>query len=150
MRALRNILGIVGLAVLGVTGCEQKQPSPVVQQAPIISNTVNVLTGRIIKVQPSFFSYINRYSYGMASNHEFEYVLVEGEYGELHTLVYPVSQAIIERRAEIKYKKLNQGKISVTDFIDMYINPQCWTDDNFTINADGIIEKNGITYSGGF
>ena len=47
-------------------------------------------------------------------------------------------------------EKLNQGKISVTDFIDMYINPQCWTDDNFTINADGIIEKNGITYSGGF
>ena len=150
MRALRNILGIVGLAVLGVTGCEQKQPSPVVQQAPIISNTVNVLTGRIIKVQPSFFAFGFGTNLIRAADHEFEYVLVEGEYGELHTLVYPVSQAIIERRAEIKYKKLNQGKVSVNNFIDMYINPQCWTDDNFTINADGIIEKNGITYSGGF
>lgn len=143
--------------MLSLAGCEEPQP-----QKPNLSDEYNKpavtekteafsqLEGRIVKVQPSQISFIGEW-YGAnggrtAAGHEFEYVLVEDANKKLHTLIYPYSKAIIEREATLKFRSLPSGTIDTETFIDHFLKQEYFTDDNFVIEAEGTIVKDGITY----
>lgn len=149
-----------GLAALiigasAVTGCMPSSPGKLSGEygsKPEMNQSieqVSELEGKILKVQPSNFTYIRwrGSNCSTSSNHEFEYVIVQDKNGVNHTLIYPYSKAILEGDATVKYRSLNSGMIDVETFIDNFIIQEYDTDDNFTIEAEGIITKDGIKYN---
>jgi hypothetical protein len=145
---------VAGLAI-GMAGCHD--PAPTKQllydssvYAQVSETRLQALEGRIVKVQPGEISFIG-YKYDLyggrtAAGHEFEYVMVETQDGKLHTLIYPYTMAIIEKNAVINFNPISGGVIDTKTFIDNFINDDFITDDNVSINAEGIIAPNGITY----
>ncbi|MBM3200577.1 hypothetical protein FJZ53_06580 [Candidatus Woesearchaeota archaeon] len=137
-----------------LTGCFPSTPgkhSGEYNSKPEITQSVeqiSELEGKIIKVQPSNLTYVRwrGSNTSTASNHEFEYVIVQDKNGTKHTLIYPYSKAILETEATLKYRSLNSGGIDVETFIDNFIVQEYDTDDNFVIEAEGIITKDGIKY----
>jgi hypothetical protein len=123
------------------------QPAPKVQE----------MEGKIEKVQPGHVSYVgvwdtynngcdNGYGARSSSNHEFEYVFMTTEDGKHHVLVFPYSRGIMEHKAQVKFRELPNGRISVDDFIKAYMSPNYYTDDHFDITAEGVITGDGIQY----
>ncbi len=166
MKTLQKIFGIGALALL--SGCEPKleverlrdgyQTEQVkiaeAVQTPLLmkyTGEAKKLEGRIVKVQPSQFSiYRGDGNTARAVSHEFEYVIIEDKEGKPRTFIYPYSKAILEKPAMVKFRPLEIGGIDVESFIDAYIAGSIlnWreTDDNFFIEAEGIIVKDGIQY----
>ena len=73
----------------------------------------------------------------------------------MHTLIYPYSKAILERNAVIEFRPLEDHSLdkwpskcdfSVKNFIDVFLDPIFFTYNNFPIEAEGIITRDGITY----
>jgi hypothetical protein len=65
----------------------------------------------------------------------------------IHTLVYPYSKAIMEGNAKIRYRPVNGEGVDAEKFIDLFLNPKYFTDDNFQIETQGFIVKDGINYT---
>ncbi len=109
------------------------------------------LVGRIVKVQPSQFSYVNeKENKTYAASREFIYVMVEDVNQVLHTFIYPHSKAIIERDATITYRPLFE-RVSADDFVRAFIRGYSWehfqaSPGQTTIEAEGIILPKGIQY----
>ncbi len=156
MNKLQKVLGIGSLFSV-VYGCGEpgdlakeyvEKPVPV-EELPLTEKdltTTSTLEGRIIKVQPSSISFNNGSGDGRtASNHEIEYVLVENSEG-LHTLIYPFSKAILERDARLTFRPLNQRMIDVETFVHRFLNTDYSTSDNFFLESEGIITRDGIHY----
>lgn len=152
MRSIRNI-GICAL----LAGCTEEGPmkkeytQPLESAAPIVlehfSQSEKTLEGRITKVQPSHFSFRSGSgSEATTASHAFEYIILEDAAGRNHVLVYPFSKAVIESPATIVYRPLTGNSIDVKNFIGLFISPDFATDDNFLIEAAGIITKDGIHY----
>jgi len=143
---LNQMLGIGALS-LALAGCDPPAVHEYRQQAETapgtLEDTVRSLSGTIVKVQPSSVSYQVRNGSG---SHEFEYVMVEDDHGQLHTLVYPCSKAIVERPATIQYRRLSSGSMDAANFVQNYVNACRVTDDNILIEAEGIITGDGIKY----
>ncbi len=115
------------------------------------------ITGKIVRVQPSHLSYNetwgtnpggaqNPWGSRISATHEFIYVIVRGADEKLHTLVYPYSSAIPEGDATITFRPLEGGMIDADEFIDKFLNPEFFTNDNFGIRTKGFIVDGGITY----
>lgn len=154
--------GLVGIVLAGLVatgGCSKSDQTNNLAGEYAMGSAVNQntetfsrLEGKILKVQPSQLSYVggddNRiYGSNISANHEFEYVAVKGLDGKMHTLIYPYSKSILEGNAVIKYRPLNSGRIDAETFIDTFLNKGYFTDDNFTIEAEGIITAGGIQYN---
>ncbi len=155
MKTLQNVLG-AGILGMALSSCEpvEKPRNFSDEYRPKITQAVekkeesfSSLEGKIVKVQSSHLPYTWESGYrGFGSSHPFEYVMVEDREGKVHTLIYPYSKAILERSAAVKYRPLELGVINVNTFIDQYINAEFFTDNNFFLEAEGIIMKNGIQY----
>jgi len=154
---LAGTLALTGLSF--VAGCGKEQPTQPTARDEYFNQFSTLqqtekqsqLEGKIVKVQPSHLSFGKSYhTYGynivISSNHEFEYVMVEGKDGKLTTLIYPYSKAILERDATINYKPLPSKSIQSWEFISEFMSRKYVTDDNFVIKADGIITADGIKY----
>ena len=151
MKVSQKMKAAAGLAALvlgmgALAGCDNKPAAGSSNQAAVQERTLE-LEGRIVKVQPSAVTYIGENTFaGRASNHEFEYVMVKGKGNDVHTLIYPHSKAILEADASITYKPIEQGRIEAKDFVTGFVTSCYGTDDNFTIEAEGIITRDGIRY----
>ncbi len=159
MSNLGKSLGI-GAIVLALSGCA-KTPPPQPQhrygytsgQTTSSSQTSpneSSIYGTITDVQPGnlayyFFTGSGHSQDSRSVNHQFEYVVVNDQQGKSHVLLYPFSKGIPKGQATISYRPLNQG-ITVNQFVDDFINPCLDADENFLIEAEGIILPNGIAY----
>ncbi|MFH1211160.1 MAG: hypothetical protein V1645_04585 [archaeon] len=145
---------ITGMMLLALYGCGDKKPKNVSEdyvKKPQISeeNTqISELEGRIIKTKTSRLTFSKESSREARSpsQHEFEYVVIEDKEGGIHTLMYPYSMPILKRNAKIKYKILPNKVLDGRAFVDMFINNSYSIDDMIVIEAEGIIQKDGIEY----
>ncbi len=161
------IAGLAALTIAGASCCNQIKakespfmdvPSQAALQAESYGDhfsngyTKN-LVGKIVKVQPSEFSYFHGMGdRSIAANHEFEYVMLEDENGLVHTLIYPQSKAILEREANIYFRPLKDKKISAKDLVENYVVKNGGlnlysAEDNFQVETEGIIVDGGIIYN---
>ena len=95
---INKLLGIGLIATLGLISCGQRKLAETdlkkLYIPSIVSNTdlgIELqLRGRIIKVQPSriSFSDIDNSNNFRDQSHEFEYVFVDDEYGDMSLLIY--------------------------------------------------------------
>ncbi|MBS3140665.1 hypothetical protein J4405_00805 [Candidatus Woesearchaeota archaeon] len=155
---INKLLGIGLIATLGLISCGQRKLAETdlkkLYIPSIVSNTdlgIELqLRGRIIKVQPSriSFSDIDNSNNFRDQSHEFEYVFVDDEYGDMSLLIYPYSKGILERGATIRYRAMIPPKISSLAFIKTYVSPNIQIPETSVINieADGIIVPGGISY----
>lgn len=155
MKMMKKLFGI-GTLVLSLPGCEPPKEKvnfadtykpKIVQQVERAEQTTSQLEGKIVKVQPSSLSYRvpSSLSYRVG-NHEFEYVIMKDEEGRTRTLIYPYSKAILEGDAIIQYRELPLRVISTRDFVHAYINERYNPDNDFFLETDGFIVKDGIKY----
>jgi hypothetical protein len=160
MKSIKRALGI-GAIVLALAGCDnsgqQKVPdhSSEYRTNPPAENveTVREIEGVITKVTPGEITYAygiiaggGRYQNATAANHQIEFVQVQTEDRTNHVLVYPFCKFIPEGKARLKFRPLQGGKTDVGTLVSQYISQQYSTDDNFDIEAEGIICGSGITY----
>ena len=57
-----------------------------------------------------------------------------------------IGKLSLKKEATIRYRILNSGAIDAETFIDTFLMKDYFTDDNVTIEAEGIITKDGIKY----
>lgn len=146
-------LGALALGIGLTAGCTNSTPGTLANEysaKPEMTQNmeqISELEGKILKVQPSTISFTKWLGNATtASNHEFEYMIVESKDKKIHTLIYPYSKAILEREATIKYRPLSSGMIDSETFIDTFLIKEYYTNDNIVIEAEGIITKDGIRY----
>jgi hypothetical protein len=79
--------------------------------------------------------------------HDYEIIAIQQPDGE-KVLIYPYTKFIFKRTAKISYKTLPTGRITSEQFCKLYIANELFAGpDNYEIEADGIITKDGIQYS---
>lgn len=158
MNGLRRALGL-GCLLAAFSSCDDlfnqpKKLSPEYNKHSVQSTDNETLTstetktleGRVVKVQPSSIPFSKGMAQAVyAANHEFEYVIVEVADGQLHTLIFPYSKAILEREATITYRPLKSGGIDTKTFVATFLE-QSDPIGNFPIQAEGIITADGIKY----
>jgi hypothetical protein len=162
---MKGKTALIWTLVLALAGCGAEKKADIENVAkrynPTIENRINrlevvelspQLEGRIVKVQPSSISYSGAwdgriYGSNISANHEFEYVMVEGKDGKVHTFIYPYSKAILERNATVRFKSLEGGAIDSETFIDRFLKKEYFTDDNVLLEAEGVIIPGGINYN---
>ena len=179
MKSLKQKLttAFLGASLLGIIGCEKQQTLELEpfnnlkyqrdsynqhkRELKEISDEA-IFKGKIVKVQPSHFSYYLGYKgfstvylvdSSVSDSHEFIYVIGEDNNKGLHTLIYPQSEAILEREAEIKYEPLKLGGLTTREFTKAFItnsfNKQYYeiiVNNNLFLKAEGIILPDGIRY----
>lgn len=149
----------IGALVLALGGCAKDEVSTVPNfrgeyaSASTIAEKVETFTqleGKIVGVQPSQISFIGNWYGGHGAyatgGHELVYVTLQTDDGKLHTLFYPYSKAVLEKDATVKFRPIPSGMMTAGTFIDTFMDPEYFTDDNIVIEAEGAITKNGISY----
>jgi hypothetical protein len=108
-----------------------------------LSDKVESISGRIIRVQPSILAV------GPASSsysHEIIYLIVKTQQGDHKTLIYPYTCAFREGNATIQYNPLPQGEISTARLVELFVSKHVSTTQVLNILADGIVVSRGVTY----
>ena len=152
---LRNLFEI-GILALGLVSCNEIPADNDQRNAgyeyfqgeisTVLGDTASI-KGRIIKVQSGEFPIFWYRDRRAGATHQFEFIILEDEYGDVHTLVYPFPKAVLERYANIKFRTVKNGKTDSNTLIKNYTY-KYWTNeyDNIPIETEGIIVPGGISY----
>ncbi|MBI5148776.1 hypothetical protein HZA33_03790 [Candidatus Pacearchaeota archaeon] len=145
---LKKAFGIGAIVLALASGCANKTKTANIEG-------ISELQGRVTEVKQKTLTYLWEAfptekakfidPYHATAECTFEYVYVKGRDGKSYTLICPYKKSIAKGNARIKYEPVAFGKIDAGTLISQYIHQDGYTkDDNFIIEADGIITKDGI------
>lgn len=145
------LAGAIGLSAIA-SGCEDKPPMDprYTENTAVTAQFTNLetITTQITDVDTGFVAV--RGSSGDSSvgySIAYKFVTVKGgDANKRLVLIYPTSKAF-EKYVPVKinFKRIINGKISADEFITKYVSGSLDLY-NYTIDADGIIEPDGVEY----
>lgn len=155
MSLVRKLIltGAIGLSAI-VSGCNDKPPMDQRYTGnaaipAVLSESLETITTQITDVDTGFVTV--KGSTGDSSvGYSFAYKFVTvkgGDASKRLVLIYPTSKAF-EKYVPVKinFKRIQRGTISAEEFAKRYISGSLTGVFNYTIEADGIIEPNGVEY----
>ena len=154
--SLKEILlaGAIGLSAI-VAGCNDAKP-PIDQRYKTsaaantsISENLETITTQITDVETGFIpARTGGNESSVAYSFAYKFVTVKGgDASKRLVLIYPTSKAF-EKYVPVKitFKKIQNRRISADELIRRYISGSLIVNHSYPIEADGIIEPDGVNY----